>query len=431
MLNSTTAPQVRRMPDPTVPGTPPGTPPPATPPGTPPSATPPPASTNPQTTTPGTPPSTPPTPAPGTPPSPPQPPLDSQVDPTIITAPPPAPTPPPNNPPPVTPPAGIDQIEVKGDMHISRIATTNGYGHFMTLWKLNPELQAKRKNPHKLFHGDLSVPQGDIVKLPKPPTKTEPAQTEQVNPFEVDNSQLFLRLKILDETLKPVGTFPYELNIGGKVIRGKIGEAGDGLIQQEIPKTATFGTLLITLPAPPAPPTAAPAPGATPPASPPTPAPGTPPSALVNPAPGTPAPGTPAPGTPPSVTPTNPATPPTTPPAPEPEPGPDQIKFTLHIGRLDPIQELAPDSFCLAGVQARLNNLAFDCGKVDGVTGAGVTNAIKRYQRRMSLTPEDGLPSAAVQESLFNLHDTAQPGPPVPVVPAAGETAANNDQTIV
>ena len=83
-------------------------------------------------------------------------------------------------------------------------------------------------------------------------------------------------------------------------------------------------------------------------------------------------------------------------------------------------------------MQARLNNLAFDCGKVDGIGGTATKNAIQRFQRRMSILPEDGLPSPAVQQALFTLHDTAGAGPTAAAItPGVGETAAANDQTIV
>lgn len=337
----------------------------------------------------------PPNPAPGggTPPVPgpaAQQPLNSQVDPAVFGESPSAAGPStPNTNPPAKPAPGKTDVEIKGNMHISRIAAMNGYGNYETLWNENAALKAKRKNAHQLFHGDKKVPQGDIIKLTKQPEKTEPAQTEQVNKFKVDTSQLFLRLKILDDNLQPVGNWPYELKVGGKVFKGKIGNGfgtiADGLIQEDIPKTSMLGTLTITLP------------DAAPPATPAAPAPS-------------------APGTPPAK--------------PKAQPQPDQIKFTLHIGRLDPIQEKAPDDNCFAGVQARLNNLGFDCGIVDGLDGTGTRNAIKRFQKRMKLTPEDGKPSAAVQKALFDLHDTAKPGPISSVVPAAGETAAPNDQTV-
>lgn len=47
--------------------------------------------------------------------------------------------------------------------------------------------------------------------------------------------------------------------------------------------------------------------------------------------------------------------------------------WRLHIGGLDPIQEVD-------GYQARLNNLAYDCGPVDGIDGPLTKAGVRRFQ---------------------------------------------------
>ncbi len=273
---------------------------------------------------------------------------------------------------------GANQHLVRFNDHISHIAVRNSYRDWHTLWAKNATLQGKpRSNPHMLFHGDRVVPQGDIVELPPMEEKEEACATEQVHTFVVPDSKLFLRLRILDEHLQPFTNADYELVVNGKRTTGNTG--ADAIIEQEVPDYASDGYIVLTRALTPP----APAPGA---------------------APGTPgaAPGGAAAGS---------------------EMGPSEIqvkyRFPLHIGRLDPIQEQAPDNNCTAGVQARLNNLGFECGHVDGRLDAVTEAAIKRFQRRLAMTPVDGQPTAATQQKLFETHDQKTPVPPPPAPPPA------------
>lgn len=76
--------------------------------------------------------------------------------------------------------------------------------------------------------------------------------------------------------------------------------------------------------------------------------------------------------------------------------GEEQEEYVLKVGYLDPIEEIS-------GVQARLNNLRFDCGPVDGLLGPTTESAIRRFQRQYDL-PVTGQPDAATQKKLLEEH---------------------------
>jgi N-acetylmuramoyl-L-alanine amidase len=57
----------------------------------------------------------------------------------------------------------------------------------------------------------------------------------------------------------------------------------------------------------------------------------------------------------------------------------DWMRWDLDIGGLDPIDD-GGDPFA-PGIQARLNNLGFDCGEVDGEIGPRTTSALADFQR--------------------------------------------------
>jgi hypothetical protein len=60
-----------------------------------------------------------------------------------------------------------------------------------------------------------------------------------------------------------------------------------------------------------------------------------------------------------------------------------QLVWTLGLGGLDPVEEAT-------GIQARLNNLAFCCGKVDGDIGPRTQGALRSFCSERSLLDEDG-----------------------------------------
>lgn len=73
------------------------------------------------------------------------------------------------------------------------------------------------------------------------------------------------------------------------------------------------------------------------------------------------------------------------------------FEWDLEIGALDPVTETS-------GVQARLNNLGFFCGPVDGKFGPRTRGALRQFQARNSLTP-NGTVDGATQSALTRIHD--------------------------
>jgi N-acetylmuramoyl-L-alanine amidase len=75
------------------------------------------------------------------------------------------------------------------------------------------------------------------------------------------------------------------------------------------------------------------------------------------------------------------------------------LQFALRLGALDPED-------AVSGVQARLNNLGFFCGAVDGVSGARTAQALRAFQAQNGL-PQSGRIDAATSAKLLGLHDAA------------------------
>jgi len=68
----------------------------------------------------------------------------------------------------------------------------------------------------------------------------------------------------------------------------------------------------------------------------------------------------------------------------------------LGIGRLDPVEEVS-------GVQARLNNLAFDSGPVDGIVGEWTRSAVEAFQSEYGLTV-DGIAGPRTKAKLREVY---------------------------
>lgn len=76
--------------------------------------------------------------------------------------------------------------------------------------------------------------------------------------------------------------------------------------------------------------------------------------------------------------------------------GAKQKTYDLDLGGLDPVASVT-------GVQARLNNLGYDAGEVDGHLGPNTRDALRRFQFHQQLK-ETGEPDAETIAKLTALH---------------------------
>jgi hypothetical protein len=76
--------------------------------------------------------------------------------------------------------------------------------------------------------------------------------------------------------------------------------------------------------------------------------------------------------------------------------GAERLVYDLLLGALDPVEHLE-------GVQARLNNLGFDCGIVDGVNGPITRAAVRAFQKASGLVV-DAIPGPLTQAALETAH---------------------------
>lgn len=76
--------------------------------------------------------------------------------------------------------------------------------------------------------------------------------------------------------------------------------------------------------------------------------------------------------------------------------GQGKEEYRLNLGHLDPVEKLT-------GLQARLNNLGYQCGEVDGVFGPRTQAALRQFQEENS-SPATGEPDAATRRKLVEAH---------------------------
>jgi hypothetical protein len=87
-----------------------------------------------------------------------------------------------------------------------------------------------------------------------------------------------------------------------------------------------------------------------------------------------------------------------------------EYRWVLNLGHLDPIDEIS-------GTQARLSNLGFDCGKVDGTLGPRTEAAIRGFQEKFGLET-DGVAGPVTKDKLEEIYsarggDSAERNMPV------------------
>ena len=81
------------------------------------------------------------------------------------------------------------------------------------------------------------------------------------------------------------------------------------------------------------------------------------------------------------------------------------LSWPLKIGHLDPIQDEGDNGALISGMQARLNNLGYHCGRVDGILGERTTEALKGFQRSaMGRENPTGEPDQETLDSLRGQH---------------------------
>jgi hypothetical protein len=71
-------------------------------------------------------------------------------------------------------------------------------------------------------------------------------------------------------------------------------------------------------------------------------------------------------------------------------------RYLLRIGRLDPVEELS-------GIQARLSNLGYMFGPIDGTSGPSTSMAIRAFQSEHELTPT-GMIDEATKQKIREIH---------------------------
>ena len=91
--------------------------------------------------------------------------------------------------------------------------------------------------------------------------------------------------------------------------------------------------------------------------------------------------------------------------------------WDLRIGHMDPADEVS-------GIQARLNNLGFDCGEPDGVLDDDTKNAIRAFQVLTGIEATGEIDDAC-REKLLSFYDPAQDEKAQQVEPSAEEEEAS------
>ncbi len=71
--------------------------------------------------------------------------------------------------------------------------------------------------------------------------------------------------------------------------------------------------------------------------------------------------------------------------------GDNQDEYTFKLGHIDPVDEVS-------GVQERLNNLGFDCGKADGKLNDATKAALMAFQKQYKLEESGAMDKATIDK---------------------------------
>lgn len=74
-----------------------------------------------------------------------------------------------------------------------------------------------------------------------------------------------------------------------------------------------------------------------------------------------------------------------------------KMEYDLQLGRLDPVDKIS-------GAQSRLNNLGFNCGRVNGVLNTETKEALQAFQVSVGI-PASGELDSATKAKLYEYHE--------------------------
>ena len=81
------------------------------------------------------------------------------------------------------------------------------------------------------------------------------------------------------------------------------------------------------------------------------------------------------------------------------------LQMPIKVGDLDPVQDADDETPVMSGIQARLNNLGFWCGSVDGLFGPKTKAALQAFQRKvLGREDPDGEPDSESRHRLLSEH---------------------------
>jgi hypothetical protein len=125
----------------------------------------------------------------------------------------------------------------KGDC-LASIAAKFKFGDYKIIYNhaQNAALKQKRPKPNLLAVGD-------VVFIPDTEIREESGATDKKHTYQIIIPKVKFRVVVKDDQDKAFGDKKYELEIDGKTLEGNTD--GSGLIEQEIPATATQGKLKV------------------------------------------------------------------------------------------------------------------------------------------------------------------------------------------